>query len=1014
MIYSAYKFRILRFFVLLCVFQLFSEATVAIISQEITVPVSFSKTGGFYTEEFILELSHPHPDARIYYTLDGSVPDPGNLDGTTYLHMDRYRSDQQVMLEKSYTTHRYDGKSPIMIRNRSVEENYFSRMQTAIEIQSVPYYFPREPVFKGTVVRAIAIVNDQVSPAVTHTYLVTEEGRGRFTLPVIAITVQEDELFDYHNGIYVPGFLYDQNNPFSTRGDARANYTQRGIEWERRVTLELFESGSSNPDLKQDAGIRIHGGWSRTIPMKSLRLYARSEYGENRFRYQMFPDQPYTVFNRLILRNGGNDWSEAMMRDPLLQGIVKHMNIDTQAYRPFIVLLNGEYWGIHNMRERYDKHYLARKYGVDPDNIDLLNNKAVASEGNNHHYMETLSYIREYGLEEDIHYEFIKTRIDVENYIDHQIAHIFVANADWPGNNIDFWRLRTNEFQPEAHYGQDGRWRWLTVDMDFGFHLYDGCNEVNHLCSTPDHNTLAFAARTDGPVWPNPPWATELFRALLENETFRTHFITRYLDQLNTAFLTERLESEVMRVSDNIKQEMKEHLDRWFASHSWHNMNRWENLIRSRLLPFAEQRNEYARMHLKEFFNIQNEHILTVDVSDPAAGFVQVNTIFLSPETPGISTNPWPWQGSYFEEIPVVLVAHPLPGYRFSHWVGEGRRYHHPVLQRNLTGAESLKAVFYPDQEAVMFPVAHSLRKEPYHLNEWPSNKITEWPGDKPESGYPEHMVFVYMNNEDPQLNANIAGFTEGLYNLDTRTRINGLGEGGFAFINTSNGNMGYPDTKLGGAILAINTRRIRNIRVQWDGSTIRPNSRVYNLRLQYRIGNEGPFKDVMDEHGRPVEYKRNEKEGHSEQMGPVYLPEDAEDKGYIQLLWRYYHTGIQLDEDSGQRSKMAVSNILVEGLDILGEDFDLIYPPNHKVFQNYPNPFNSVTIIGYELNEAAEVRIDIYDMLGRRIETLLNEFRQAGGHYVRWEASGRASGIYICRLQIGNQVITQTMTLVK
>jgi len=184
MIYSAYKFRILRFFILLCVFQFFSETTASILSQEITLPVSFSKTGGFYTEEFTLELSHPDPDARIYFTLDGSLPDPGNLDGTTYLHMDRYRSDQQVLLEKSYITHRYDGNSPIMIRNRSIEENYFSRMQTAFEIQSVPYYFPRQPVFKGTVVRAIAIVNDQVSPAETHTWWVEPDQSDEIITPV--------------------------------------------------------------------------------------------------------------------------------------------------------------------------------------------------------------------------------------------------------------------------------------------------------------------------------------------------------------------------------------------------------------------------------------------------------------------------------------------------------------------------------------------------------------------------------------------------------------------------------------------------------------------------------------------------------------------------------------------------------------------------------------------------------------------------------------------------------------
>ncbi len=666
------------------------------------------------------------------------------------------------------------------------------------------------------------------------------------------------------------------------------------------------------------------------------------------------------------------------------------------------------------MRERYDKHFLARKYGVDSENIDLLTGNAWAREGDNRHYRETLETIREHGLEDGRHYEYINTRIDIENYIDYQIAKIFVANTDWPGNNIDFWRYRTDQFEPNAPFGQDGRWRWLVVDMDFGFHLYSGCEPGNDVCTPPDHNTLEFAARDDGPGWPNPPWSTELFRELLKNEQFRHDFITRYLDQLNTAFLPKRLKQEVLKVSGAIEPEMEEHLERWFSGRNWHHFDRWKYLINNRLLPFAEERPRYARTHLRDFFNLGLFSRLNVDVSDPAAGFVQVNTINITPETPGVTADPWPWSGIYSEKVPVVLKAHPLPGYRFSHWEGEKRRYHHPKLTLNLTGAEKVKAVFYPDEEAEMFPKAHSLRKGHYQFNEWPSGIIDDWPVDEPEAGYPESMVFVFMDEEDPGLSADIAGFTGGVYNLDSRTRINGLGEDGFAFINTSNANVGYPNTRLGGAILALNTRRIRNIQVQWDGMTVRPNSRVYNLRLQYRVGSDGPFKDLLDENGKSVEYKRHEEAGHRSQIGPVRLPVEAEDKAYVQLLWRYYYTDVRLDEDSGQRSKMAVTNIRVEGFDIGDEDLESSYPQAVEIFQNYPNPFNNTTLISYELPEAGDVRLDVYDMLGRRIETLVNEHQQVGSHYIRWDASAQASGVYICRLQIGDQVKIRTITLVK
>jgi hypothetical protein len=108
-------------------------------------------------------------------------------------------------------------------------------------------------------------------------------------------------------------------------------------------------------------GARIHGGYSRVFPQKSFRLYADHDYDENKkFKYDLFPNQAYDIngehidsFSRLILRGGGNDFFGVMFRDEVIQSLVSHLNIPTQAYRPSVVFLNGEYWGIYNIRERY-------------------------------------------------------------------------------------------------------------------------------------------------------------------------------------------------------------------------------------------------------------------------------------------------------------------------------------------------------------------------------------------------------------------------------------------------------------------------------------------------------------------------------------------------------------------------------------------------------------------------------------------------------------------------------------
>jgi hypothetical protein len=87
--------------------------------------------------------------------------------------------------------------------------------------------------------------------------------------------------------------------------------------------------------------------------------------------------------------------------------------------------------------------------------------------------VETLNYINQNGLNDNSHYEYIKTRIDVTSYIDYMLSQIFLVNTDWPGNNIKYWRLKTPSYLPGAEPGKDGRWRWMMFDTDFGFGIYN-------------------------------------------------------------------------------------------------------------------------------------------------------------------------------------------------------------------------------------------------------------------------------------------------------------------------------------------------------------------------------------------------------------------------------------------------------------------------------------------------------------------------------------------------------------
>ncbi|MDI6400534.1 CotH kinase family protein [Balneolaceae bacterium ANBcel3] len=960
--------------------------------QELLDPVEFSVEGGFHSGDLTLTLSHPDPDAVIIYTLDGSEPSPDNLDGVSYPYMHQYRDNNFNTTERHFRSRTYE--SPIQITDRTSEPNYMSEFQTFHSDQHRPW----QSLFKGTVVRARAFKGGAVSVnPKTHTYFITPQQENRYSLPVISIAIQEDHLFDYNTGIHVPGRIFDEENPWGADGGANANYHQRGIEWERPASLELFEPDNPYPELRQNMGIRIHGGWSRGEPQKSLRLYARNMYGESRFNHQMFPELPYASFNRVMLRNSGNDFNRSLFRDAAMQRVVEHMKCDTQAYRPFVIFLNGEYWGIMNMRERYDRHYLARVHGVNPDNVDILTSNAVVKEGDNTHYNETLEYMQDNDMSDPDHYAYIQTRIDTDNYIDYLVAQLYVNNSDWPGNNIDFWRYRTDEYQPDAPPQHDGRWRWLIFDMDFGFHLYGGSGHYSS-----QYNMIRHVLGLDQHAHGNPEWSTRLPNYLFENEQFTNDFITRYMDQLNTAFRPSRVKSILEEMAAHIEPDRDDQFVRWGSG--------WEGI--GHMERFANERPEVARRHIREHFlpSTSLERRLTVDVSDPAEGHIRVNTIDITPETPGVDENPWPWSGTYFTQRDLTLKAEPSAGFLFSHWEGNigDADPNDPEITFTMTGNHSVTAIFEPGVSEDLFPDPHYLISGAYEFSYWAPDAIG--------GTYPDHMAFVYMDELDPGIDANVEGFTNGVYSYSSRTRVNGLNDNGFAFINTSNeeGNPGYPGVRLGGALLAINTIDVEDITVSWDGMTVRPNSRVYNLRLQYRIGDTGPFTDVKDGDGQPVEYARNNTEGHRQTMGPVTLPSEVEEQAYVQLLWRYYYTGEQLDEDSGQRTKLAVPQIMVTPKSIIASEADPVSPNSYELMQNYPNPFNPMTSIRYALPVESQVRIEVFDVMGRLVETLVNEHQRSGVHHVTWDASEMASGIYLYRITTGDFMQTKRMTLLR
>jgi hypothetical protein len=284
--------------------------------------LTFSHPGGFYTQAFNLQLSTGSPQSRVYYTLDGSVP------------------DENALL--------YSG--PISIQSRRGDKNVFSDIETVSD-----WIPPRGEVFKSTVVRAVAYIDAcPASPVITYTYFVDEQMGRRYTFPILSLATDRSDFFGKKKGIYVSG---DNDG----RGE---NFFRSGKEWERAIYLEFFDHNGRRV-FGQGMGARIHGRGSRQNPQKSLRIYAREEYGLDRLKYRIFPELNVEEFKTFILRTPDADFSQTLFKDELIQTLIRPLDLDLQATHPAVLFINGEYWGIHNIRERFDKHYFASHYGVD-------------------------------------------------------------------------------------------------------------------------------------------------------------------------------------------------------------------------------------------------------------------------------------------------------------------------------------------------------------------------------------------------------------------------------------------------------------------------------------------------------------------------------------------------------------------------------------------------------------------------------------------------------------------------
>jgi hypothetical protein len=574
--------------------------------------VKFSNPGGFYPGVVSVQLSVDDPDAVIYYTLDGRTPTQEDKMYTQALVL----SDATIVRARAFKPG-YEG-------SRTTTEHYF------------------------------------INPA--------------HKLPIICVQTEPENLWDSQKGIYITG----TNGVNGYCSDLPRNWNQ---DWERPANISYFEPDGTKA-FQVDAGIKIGGGCSRGLKMKSLNVYLRNKvYGVGSVNYQLFPGLDIHEFKRFKLRNGGNDFEQMFFRDGINQTLLYNIiDLDLMAYRPVVVYLNGKYWGLHEMREFFNEDYVASHHGANPDSLDIINNPQESwpevMEGDYTAFQTIRQFIQDNDLSKPASYEFLFSRMDMSEYMNYHIAEIYLANYDWPANNVRVWRDRNG-----------GKFRWMLYDTDastnYGWWSQSG----------PTYNSLWHATTTTGQDWPNGPNSTLFLRKLLKNEEFRNEFVQRTATYRKLIFAPDRVNTMTDSLRQTIEPEMSRHINRWngnfpsqgFGTPSGGSVAAWQGYINT-YKSFFPARSQTILSHYREVLQLEGTYSLTFvfDEKTPGDLYLHSHNIKI----------PYNFTADYFKNIPLKVKVVARPGYHFVKWLETGET--NPDIEFAADKTSTLTPVFVP------------------------------------------------------------------------------------------------------------------------------------------------------------------------------------------------------------------------------------------------------------------------------------------------------------------------------
>jgi hypothetical protein len=513
-----------------------------------------------------------------------------------------------------------------------------------------PLYSSPLSITADTVLRARSFLAGWIpGPILTRSLFVNEPADR--TLPVMSFVADPASLFGGVTGIY------DNNSPYPYKGREVA------------TRLEYFNTNGA-PAFAVNTGIRIGGENNWVYAEKALNVHMRGKYGDDLINCQVFPGDPEGTFGELNVRNGGDNWPNAMLRDammaPVMQGQTEN---DVYSYQPCVAFINGQYWGIYNIRKDFDAVHFSNlhqfdstysttydlvQYAHDENGITVL----MAAAGDTSSYETFRDFFTTHDLSQATNYDTMLAQMNVDSFIDYVVIEDFGMNTSWPWNR-EFWCGRA----------PGSKWQWDAPDLD-------RCFQSGNVSSS-----LIDDFQSGYP----------LFKALQSNTNFVNRLLQRYAAHLGSTFYPARFDAILDRLNQQVLGEIPRHIARWQSQGGMQSLASRQTQL-DEITSFVAGRPANAISHMLNHLGLSRSMAnLAVTLSPAGGGNVRVAGV---PMTPQYNTTM-----SLFEDTPVTLTAEPAPGYAFTGWSNGGTN---STIEITLTGDQGITANFQASGETVL------------------------------------------------------------------------------------------------------------------------------------------------------------------------------------------------------------------------------------------------------------------------------------------------------------------------